>query len=57
MSLKLNVVAGKLFGWVRSAEEAAAEIAVPKSEVAEVAEMFGHSLSLTHNYQNLLMAA
>lgn len=51
------MVAGKLFGWVRSAEEAAAEISVPKSEVAEVAKMFGHSLSLKHNYQNLLMAA
>lgn len=57
LALKLNVVAGKLFGWVRSAEEAAAEMEVPASHVVEVTEMFGHSLSLTHNYQNLLMAA
>jgi hypothetical protein len=46
-----------LFGWVRSAEEAAAEMEAPASQVVEVTEMFGHSLSLTHNYQNLLMAA
>lgn len=57
LALKLNVVAGKLFGWVRSAEEAAAEMEAPASQVVEVTEMFCHSLSLTHNYQNLLMAA
>ncbi|MGI2187224.1 DUF4942 domain-containing protein [Shewanella oncorhynchi] len=57
LALKMNVVAGRLFGWVRNAAEAEAEMQIKPSEREEVAKSFKHSLALSFDSQNLLMAA